>query len=215
MLKNYLDGSEKTKADRFRFEKDRQDYIVSHAAKREILAKYTELSPHAVEFAENEYGKPFLAENPRQIYFNLSHSGEIALLAVGKCARLGVDIEFYRTDYNELEIAGQFFSASEIETLRSLPGDMRRKSFFDCWTRKEAFTKAVGLGLMYPLKEFSVSLSPFESARLTAVQNEQINIEGWQIIELKIAENCAATVAVEARKMHAKTFLWNLCSNDF
>ncbi len=212
-LASHLDENEWAKADKFRFETERLNYVISHGARREILAKYLECLPNVIKFKENYYGKPFLRENKKRIYFNLSHSHEIALLAVAKKRRIGVDIEAIRKNFDEINIAEQFFSTSEIETLQSLPRNLRTKAFFDCWTRKEAFIKAVGQGLSYPLKEFSVAFSPFERARLISLENTFLKTENWQIIELNIADDYASAAAIESKKTETKLFVWN-CSNN-
>ncbi len=212
-LANHLDENERAKAEKFRFETDRLNYVISHGARREILAKYLKCVPNAIKFKKNYYGKPFLRENKKKIYFNLSHSHEIALLAVAKKRRIGVDIEAIRTNFDVINIAEQFFSTPEIEILQSIPGNLRTKAFFDCWTRKEAFIKAVGRGLSYPLKEFSVAFSPFERAQLISLENIYIKPENWRIIELNIADNYAAAAAMESKKTKTKLFVWNCSKN--
>lgn len=212
-LANHLDENEKAKAEKFRFKTDRLNYIISHGAGREILAEYLDCLPSVIQFEENDYGKPFLRENKKKIYFNLSHSHEIALLAVSKKRQVGVDIEFIRTNFEEINIVEQIFSTPEIETLQSLPKNLKTKAFFDCWTRKEAFIKAVGQGLSFPLKEFSVTFSPFEEARLS-LENIFLKTESWRLIKLNVADNYAAAAAIEAKKTETKLFLWNYCSNS-
>ena len=108
-LAGLLDENERTKADKFKFEIDRQNYIVAHGAMRQILAKYLECKPENIIFNFNDYGKPFLPENKYQIEFNLSHSKSRALVAVAKNKRVGIDIEFIRAEIVESNIAGAIF----------------------------------------------------------------------------------------------------------
>lgn len=206
-----LDETEQSKTAKFRFGKDRKNYIAAHGAMREILSLYLEICPQNIEFETNSYGKPFLCGGKSDISFNLSHSGELALLAITKGSKIGVDIELIRADIAAENLAEQVFSTLEIETWRNLPENFKAKAFFDCWTRKEAFIKAVGKGLSYPLKDFSVAFSPCEQARLIALENTKLKAENWQIIELNIAENYAAAMAIEAR--NTKLFLWNFSNN--
>ncbi len=212
-LLGLLDVKEKSKAVKFKFEKDLRTYIVSHGAMREILSLYLETRLRNIEFETNSYGKPFLRGGKKDICFNLSHSHELALLAITKSRRIGVDIEFIRPEFAAEAIAEHIFSPLEIEVLRNLPKALQTRAFFDCWTRKEAFIKAVGKGLSYPLKDFSVAFSPFEKPGLVAHENTAVTIENWQIIELEIGGNYAAAMAIEARKRETKLFIWN-CSNN-
>lgn len=209
-----LDETEKSKAANFRFEKDRRDYVAAHGAMREILSFYLDILPQNIEFETNYYGKPFLRSGNNQINFNLTHSREWALLAVTKDIKIGVDIEFIRPELAAETLAKQFFSPLEIENLRIIPKQLQTKAFFNCWTRKEAFIKAVGKGLSYPLRDFSVAFSPFEEARLIALENSVQKTENWKIIELNIAENYAAAAAIEAKETQTKLLLWNFSNNS-
>ena len=124
--------------------------------------------PSTLQFATEvrfEYltsGKPQLVaeQNPRAVQFNVSHSSNMALIAVGSAHRLGVDIEEIRGDVDTTALAERFFSLRERAGLQALPDHLRVSGFFAGWTRKEAFLKATGDGLMFPLAEFSVTTHP-------------------------------------------------------
>lgn len=208
-LPELLDETERAKALSFRFGKDKRNYITAHCGMREILSFYLGICPQNIEFEANFYGKPFLRRNDIDLRFNLSHSHERALLAVTRGKEIGVDIELIRNSIAEENLAEQFFSPLEAETLRNLPKGLQTKAFFDCWTRKEAFIKAVGKGLSYPLKDFTVAFTPSERARLIALENSPIRAEDWQIVKLNVAEDYAAAMAVEAQSIETKLYLWN------
>lgn len=212
-LADLLNENEKAKAAGFRFEIDKRSYAAAHGAMREILGFYLECYPQKIKFGQNCYGKPFLSENKTTIRFNLSHSHEWALLAVTKGKRIGVDIERIRAEIIEENLAEQIFSAVENEILWSLPKEFQVKAFFDCWTRKEAFIKAVGHGLSYPLKEFSVSLAPDQTPKLLSVKNFGDKAENWQIEELNVAANYAAAVVIESKHTNLKLYHWKCLKN--
>lgn len=208
-----LDENEKSKAAKFRFERDRRNYIAAHGAMREILGFYLECCPKKIEFTTNYYGKPFLRRNQTDINFNMSHSHEWALLALTKGKKIGVDIELIRAEIAEQNLAEQIFSPLENETLRNLPEKLRLKAFFDCWTRKEAFIKAVGKGLSYPLEEFAVSCAPHQSAMLLSINNSSDEVENWHIKELNVGENYAAAAAIESKQLKLKFYHWECSKN--
>ncbi len=208
ILATFLSENELLKANKFRFEKDRRGYIISHGATREILAQYLKCQPCNVEYKENSFGKPFLKNSASKIFFNLSHSCDWALLAVSNNRQVGIDIEFIRNDFDESEVAQHFFSRTENEVLLSLPKHLRKKAFFDCWTRKEAFIKANGKGLSFSLKEFSVAFAPAERARLVDLENSNLESGGWEIEALEIASNYSAAVAFESGNSKMNFFTW-------
>src|SRR5271163_517516 len=149
-----LSADEIARAQRFHFEKDRIHFIHCRSALRFLLARYLGVSPAGIRFEYLSGGKPQLIaeQNPRRLQFNLSHSNNMALIAVGSELRLGVDIEKIRDNVDTAALAERFFSPRERAGLRALPGHLRVPAFFACWTRKEAFLKATGTGLSFPLE---------------------------------------------------------------
>jgi 4'-phosphopantetheinyl transferase len=154
-----LSPLEKERARKFHFTRDRERFIVAHGCMRKILGSYLRVSGESLVFYLNSYGKPFL-EAAYHLDFSLAHSGEIALLAVTRNKRIGVDIEQIRPLDDYASIAKHTFSKKESTTLLSLPEDLHLPAFFACWTRKEAFIKATGEGLSHPLDQFDVSVRP-------------------------------------------------------
>jgi 4'-phosphopantetheinyl transferase len=194
-LQATLSADELTRAARFHFARDRDRFIAAHAIVRDILARYLQASPAALEFSNNEYGKPALAGNWRDgPRFNLSHSGELVVIAIARDREVGVDVEQYAPNRADLAVAEHYFSPAELARLRALPEDVRPRAFFNCWTRKEAYIKALGMGLAVPLDSFDVSLAPDEPAALlrAAVTAEQ---GAWQLRHLELGEEYIGALA--------------------
>jgi 4'-phosphopantetheinyl transferase len=153
-LTGLLGADERARADRFRFARDRRRFIVRRARLRQWLGAWVGRAPESLAFVENSHGKPLLVDGPP---FSLSHSRDMMLLAIGD-AEVGCDIEWIDPALDWAPLAGTFFTASEGAALAALPPEAARRAFFACWARKEAFVKALGLGLSYPLDAFDVSV---------------------------------------------------------
>lgn len=163
LLQSYerlLDDEERERRARFRFERDRHTYLVSHALVRTSLSRYATVAPSGWRFATAEHGRPEL--DPRHdlpLRFNLSHTDGLAACAVTAGADVGVDVEATNGRVATLEVAGRFFSPAEAADLRGLEGDDLLRRFFTYWTLKESYIKARGLGLALPLEGFSFDVS--------------------------------------------------------
>jgi len=153
-LTGLLGADERARADRFRFARDRRRFIVRRARLRQWLGGWVGRAPEALTFAENSHGKPLLVDGPP---FSLSHSAEMMMLAIGD-AEIGCDVEWIDPALDWQPLAATFFTRAERATLAALPPDAARGAFFACWARKEAFVKALGLGLSWPLDAFDVSV---------------------------------------------------------
>lgn len=202
-----LSEEERGRAAKFHFEKDRSRYIVSHASLRGILARYLQRAPEELSFSVNEYGKPFLADH--ELEFNLSHSGDYALIAVTRERNVGVDVEQIREVEIE-ELARRNFSPREVSELTALSPERRLNGFFNCWTRKEAYIKAQGLGLSLPLDSFDVSLAPNEPAILRATLPDAMDAVWWSLRSLEVASNYAAALAVKGDGMEIRFWDWEI-----
>lgn len=198
-LRCVLSSEEDSRAEKFKFEKDRVSYIVAHAALRHILAGYLELDPSRLEFRRGPFGKPelVLTWHREALQFNLSHSHEAALVAVTLGRQIGVDIEHIKPKFQWEEIAGRFFAPGEVARLRTVPQEQQQRAFFTCWTRKEAYIKAKGGGLSIPLQDFEVSLSPGEPASLLNCANDPEETTRWLLAEIESGPDYAAATAVE------------------
>jgi len=161
-LKQLLSPDESMRAERFHFEEDRKRFIACHGILRTILGRYLNVDPSRLQFCNGKNGKPSLVDTlgSESIRFNSSKSNGVALFAFTRGREIGVDIEHIR-DIPEMEqIAERFFSVKENAAFHTLPQSKKKEAFFNCWTRKEAFIKAIGEGLYCHLDKFDVSLAP-------------------------------------------------------
>lgn len=203
--------AERQRAERFRFQKDRKQFVVTRSVLRIILGGYLEKEPNALSFCYNQYGKPELAsrgDRDRTIRFNLSHSHGLALIAVAQNLDIGIDLEYIRPDVSWEQIAQSYFSTQEREMLRQCPADLKALAFFTVWTRKEAYIKAKGKGLSLPLDRFDVSVVP-GAAKLLNVQGDDREAERWSLVELTPGSGYAATLAAEAGNWQIKLWQWS------
>jgi 4'-phosphopantetheinyl transferase len=204
-----LSADERERACRFHFRKDREDFIAARGVLRSLLGRYTGVAPRLIRFSYNEYGKPFLDSEPdAPLHFNASHSNGWAIYAVAWGREVGVDIEFMREDFPGFEIAERFFSPSEVSALRALPRGERTAAFFDCWARKEAYIKARGEGLSYPLRMFTVSLTPGEPAALLHIDGDPKEANRWSIVALSPCEGYRAALAVKGEAPSLRCWHW-------
>jgi len=191
-----LSADERDRAARFYFERDRRRYIVARGALRTILGECLGVDAAAVEFQYGAHGKPSLAAD---LAFNVSHSGELALIACSRRGEIGVDIEEIRLLTDADLVASQFFSPREVARLRALPLGMRNEAFFRCWTRKEAYVKALGEGLSRPLATFDVTFTAGEPAMLTVDHDEQ-ETKRWSLTALDTPRGYAAALVTEGQR---------------
>ena len=189
-----LEPHELERAGRFHFEKHRRHFIVARGFLRSVVARYLKTQPGALRFSYGEYGKPALEAEP-VLRFNLSHSNEVALLAVSLDAELGVDVEHIRADFASEDIARRFFSRAEVDVFNALPQNERVAAFFRCWTRKEAYIKAIGKGLSQALDEFDVTLAPGITPALLRAEDDDAS--RWWMSDIDVGESYAGALAVE------------------
>jgi len=171
-----LSEDERAKADRFYFDRDRRKYTVARGTLRTLLARYFSSDPRAFTFAYGERGKPSIEGDVR---FNVSHSGEVALLAFARGVELGVDVEQVRADIDIPGLARISFSPEERAALFACPVEERLTAFYALWTRKEAYIKAIGLGLAMPLDGFTVTCTP--EATLVRVESDPREAAHWRM----------------------------------
>jgi 4'-phosphopantetheinyl transferase len=199
-----LGQDEIARARRFRFEADRMMFIFSHYLLRQILAGYVKMPPQEIAYSYTKFGKPFLTQKDQQegIEFNLSHSGDIVLIAVTRSVPLGVDVEKIQPIPDMEQIAKKFFSPGEQEDLSRLSGPEKVTAYYKCWTRKEAVIKACGEGLSMPLDSFQVSLLPGKAARL--VHNP--DARRWMLVDLLPGTGYAGAAASPENELEVSYF---------
>ncbi|MEP6732480.1 MAG: 4'-phosphopantetheinyl transferase superfamily protein [bacterium] len=197
-----LSGKEQERARRFHFDTHRRCYIVSHSATRRILGGYSGASPETLTFTEGEFGKPSLVRAPGAcaLEFNLSHSGDLALLAVSRGGEVGVDVERWNAQIEHLNLAEHFFSESEQQALRGLThaDELVVAGFFAAWSRKEAYLKASGHGITRGLHHFDVTLVPGDDARLVADRMDDSATERWVMRDLPVDDGYSGAVVAAA-----------------
>ena len=194
-----LDETECERARRFRFAVHAKRFVVRHGRLRLLLGAYLGRSPASIRFTYGPQGKPELAdpESDDVLRFNLSHSDGLVLLALSRGRRLGVDIERLRPEMIDEKIPEQFFSPCEVAVLRALPEADQVVAFFNCWTRKEAYIKAIGLGLSLPLDSFDVSLAPGAPVALLGTRPDKREAARWSMTALLPGDGFAGALAVE------------------
>jgi 4'-phosphopantetheinyl transferase len=209
-LSGTLCPDERRRAERFRFAKDREHFTVARGVLRNILGRYLGTPSERIRFSYSEYGKPALPEGDGGgLRFNVSHSHRLALYALTRGRELGLDIEYLREDLAGLEIAERFFSSAEVATLRALPPALRTAAFFNCWTRKEAYIKALGEGLSHSLSRFSVSMVPGEPASLLTSEDDPSEVSRWSMTALSTESNYAAALVVEGDIDELRRWRWS------
>jgi 4'-phosphopantetheinyl transferase len=198
-LKEVLSPDERARAERFRFDKDRNQFIESRAALRLLLSQYLNISPTGLIFAKGAYGKPALANGQSNsgLRFNLSRRDGLALVAVARNREIGVDVELIRAGLPIFEIASVSFSENELAQLQRLPEAQQAAGFYNCWTRKEAYVKARGEGFSFPLKQFDVSLTPGAPAKLLEVRGSNTEVDRWILQDISVGDGYVAALIFE------------------
>ena len=198
---NLLDAQEKTRANRFCRPQLQQRFTAAHGFLREVLAGYLGEPPEALVFNHGEHGKPFLATDfhlaGQRLEFNLSHSANQALLAVNLTHPIGVDIEKIQPDVEHLALAARFFAQAELAMLQAIPEKSDQiNAFYQIWAQKEAFIKAIGLGLSYPLRDFQVTLAPHAENALVTAKPHSPHPLNFAIHKLPAPPNFATAIAL-------------------
>jgi 4'-phosphopantetheinyl transferase len=207
-LLHLLSPDERERALRFHFEIDQRRSVIARGYLRLLLGRILDTPAESLRFESNEFGKPGLATS-QSLQFNVSHSGELILIAIARHRAVGVDVERIRTDLELDSIAARFFSANERKILSSLVGPARCQAFFACWTRKEAYVKATGLGLSVALDQFDVSLLPHEEPGLLATRNNPLEASRWTFRELDLSRDYVATLAASGSNWDLKCWDWD------
>jgi len=196
-----LSHDERQRAGQFHFDLHRDRFIAARGILRMLLGRYLDTLPNSIVFNYGLKGKPSLPSDP--LHFNVSHSEGRALFAFSATTALGVDLEAVRPLPDVLQIARSAFSTSERKALEALAPELQHQAFFRCWTRKEAFIKALGDGLSFPLDRFSVSLD--EPARIIHVDGELAAPSQWTLQHLALHDGFVGAIAT--RQQHPRVLL--------
>lgn len=209
-LKNVLSEDEIIKASKFRFQKDKNCSIITRGALRILSSKYLDLKPEDIVFEYGEFGKPDFKMNTK-LKFNISHSGDMAIIGFVLHDDIGVDIEHMKSDFDVLDIASNYFSNSEIDSLKKLPIENYVKGFYRCWTLKESFIKAKSLGLSFPLDSFSVSIDSDEETELLETKWSKKEKDLWKLFTFYPKENYIGAVSIKGKIKSINYYTFNLC----
>jgi 4'-phosphopantetheinyl transferase len=204
-----LSPDERARADRYRFERHRMRFVHGRATLRHLLSAWTGVAPGDLRFRYSERGKPGLM-SAANLHFNLSHSGDLALLAVTRGNEPGVDIELLRPVRDAGEIARRFFTEREATGIGALAGDDRMRAFFRCWTRKEAWLKSNGTGITGGLNQVEVTFLADEPAAILSIAGDCDAGAAWHVEDLAPAAGYVGALAVESegRVPRIRRFVW-------
>jgi 4'-phosphopantetheinyl transferase len=207
-LESLLSLRELDRAERFRNESDRRRYVVAHGILRRLLAGYRKADPRALRFTIGKNGKPALSDEsgPTALRFNLSHTEDLALIAVTLGREIGVDVERVRSISELDSIVESYFTSRERDTLRTMQNTARRDAFYRCWTRKESYAKATGGDLSVALGGFDTLLSsgPADLPALGAPRDGS----GWNLYELLPANGYVGAVAIDGPVSRLLSWRW-------
>ena len=198
-----LSDRERSRAARFRFQEDRDHFVIRRGLLRTILGLYLPGSPASIAFCEGPSGKPALASpaGADTLHFNLSHSCGLAVYAITRAVPLGVDVERIRPMNDMQDIASRFFTARENACLQAVPLHQRLEAFFNCWTRKEACLKATGQGIGEGLAGVEVTLAPGRAARVLSIMGSTQAAAGWSLHTLEPATGYVCAVAYLGQRL--------------
>ena len=211
--RSLLSGEERDRADRFAYDDLRNEYQIAHAALRLLAADYLACRPHEIQLRFGRRGKPeFEARN--EIRFNLAHSRTLALYAFVRGCEVGIDVENVRPRVDLEQVAKLCFSEAEVAELFSLSTEEERlTAFFRCWTRKEAYVKAVGEGLFLPLDQFQVTLCSPGPARFVHIGFDTREAQAWQLHHLAPAHDHVGALAYRGERREVRVFPPIMVSN--
>ncbi|NQZ08198.1 MAG: 4'-phosphopantetheinyl transferase superfamily protein [Algicola sp.] len=175
-----MNEQEREKQQRYRFAGDRHDALITRAFARTVLSKYAPVAPQDWQFVKGDKGKPEIANPPLPLRFNISHTKGLIICAVALHVDLGVDVEYIKRKSSTIKIAEYKFSPVEVAELKSLPEARQRNRFFDYWTLKESYIKAVGGGLSIPLDEFSFTIIDDNHINIAFDEKRNDDASQWQ-----------------------------------
>ena len=210
-LTQLLSAAEKNRANRFFRERDRRRYVVARARLRELLAPRLGVPAQSIDFTYGTHGKPALAASftDSDLRFNVSHCEDLAVVAFASGREIGVDVEAVRVVPDADDIAARFFSRRENAAYLALAPRDRPLGFFNCWTRKEAFIKAKGLGVFLGLHTFAVTLAPGEKPALLSHDADPDAAERWMMFELQAPDGFVGAAAVEDGEITPRYWKWD------
>lgn len=198
LYNNILSSNERERVDRLRSENDKKRFIISRGQLRKSLSSYLKVSPSNITFSYNKYGKPSIRSehNLENIKFNVSHSKNLVVYAITQNREVGIDLEYIRGVSHADKIVRRYFGEEESEFYYSQPENEKELAFFTLWTRKEAYSKARGMGIGLPGKKFDLNLTG------SIQSNSRKNIDSdWSLIDIEINSDYFAALAAEGKDL--------------
>ena len=204
-----LSPDEQDRAQRFKSSQHRRRFAAARGILRHILARYLRTSPRDIQFESGPFGKPLLQDSEGQpLHFNVSHSRQCAVYAVSRDLEVGIDLEEDRDSLDYAGVAERICSPQEFTVFQNLPEAEQRAAFFRCWTRKEAFVKALGHGFSFPLQNVTVSFAPDEAPRILNVDGQ--SPDDWSLFNLPLGEGFWGALAVAGRPFQVRGWDYRL-----
>lgn len=204
-----LSEDELARAGKFLSAAKASEFTITRAALKKILAQTLDEDPAHITIAHADQGKPYLVCNARhaRIRFSVSHSHDLALIAITLDRDTGIDVEKVRADIDHENLSRRFFSPAEYEALQRCSEQTRLRAFYSVWTRKEALVKATGKGIALGLKQFDVSVEPGPGPRVLATRGELAGMPDWTLINIQTDKDYIASLAVSGGHI-------NVCYKD-
>ncbi len=211
-LSRALGPAELARAEAFRFDTDRHDFVVRRGVLRRVLAGYHGCAPGELTYTHTPFGQPVLCGpgNAAGLRFSVSSSAGWALIAVARDRAVGVDLERVEPRRADDDLATRFFAPGEVEQLAKLKGQVRVRAFFDCWTRKEAYIKARGEGLSLALDSFGVPVQADRADGLLWSSEGLGEVDRWAMEALPCGSDYAGCVVGEGRGWTLDLWRWSL-----
>jgi 4'-phosphopantetheinyl transferase len=187
-----LDEAEQKQAQKFNHVLLQQRYVVIHGRLRQLLGQLLNKPPEKINIKKAEYGKPYLADYP-ELAFNLSHTADRVVVAVGWNCQLGVDIELCKPRINLSGLVNKCFAEEEVTYWTQLPEAQKNQDFYRFWTRKEAFVKATGQGIVSGLHHCVIN--PEKPTGFLRVPAQCGKASAWHVLDIELGEGvCSALV---------------------
>lgn len=196
-----MSAAEHNRADRYRFSEDRERYIAGRATLKRALSERAGIPAADLIIEEADWTKPklVLPAGAPPIFFNVSHSGDYALVALSDSVEVGIDIELVRADCPIDDLARRYYSAREHQRLRKLSSAARLRDFYRLWTIKESVLKCAGLGLSVPPAVVEVQLADDADPQIHSLDTDRVFLEQVSVRELAMADGYSSALAVESR----------------
>jgi 4'-phosphopantetheinyl transferase len=202
-----LSTEECEKFKRFHFDKDRHSYLISHALVRKVLSSYCNVKPDAWSFTDNQHGKPNISPEIKcpALKFNLSHADGMSVVVVSLDNDCGIDVENTQRKSRTSAVAERMFAPAEVAAMQSGNDSEVQRKFFEFWTLREAYVKAIGTGLGGSSKEFYFSVDEQgdsrREARIHFVPSDKGKSSVWQFLLLKLSDQHVAAVSVKSENV--------------